>query len=236
MNIDQKFRIATVLVVATTSASCLAADTTTPRDTAGETIQYRPPLRGAPAKRVGGATRAIFETKSPVTILAPNHVGFTIRDQPTLYWHSAQAPAGRVVFRLIAQDSATTVDERTLPESSCVGFYRFNLAGNGVTLKPETNYRWQVAIAAADQDTREVIAGGAIRYTTTDAPPADISTRPASERRRAFAEAGIWYDMVDEFMIQMKSAQADPRLATTFGDVLGQVGISNKLAASAICF
>ncbi|MDD5248398.1 MAG: DUF928 domain-containing protein [Rhodocyclaceae bacterium] len=230
--ISNKLRLATVCMAAAANVSCFAADAAAVADA----VQYRPPLRGAPAKRVGGATRGLFEAKSPVTIIAPNHVGLTIRNQPTLYWHVAQIPAGQVVFRLIAQDTATIVDERILPDSACTGFYRLNFAAAGLTLKPEVTYRWQIAIAPAQPDARELIAGGAIRYATSAAPPAGLGSQTPSERQRSLAGAGIWYDVVDEFMNQLKASPADTAPAAGFGDLLGQVGIPGKLAGSAICF
>ena len=234
MNIN-KFWLASVCLAAAASSSALAADAVRP-PAAGEQLTYRPPLRGAPAKRVGGATRAMFEAKSPITVIAPNHVGLTLRDQPTVYWHSAQPSAGRMVFRLIALDTATTVDERPLPESTCTGFYRASLAGSAVTLKPDVNYRWQVAVMATDPQLSYSVASGAIRFTTTDAPPAGLATQSPAERRKLLAEAGIWYDTVDELMAAPNSPGANASLPATLGNLLGQVGISDQLAKSAICY
>ncbi len=46
---------------------------------------YKPPIRGAPATRVGGGTRGPGDKRPSVRVLAPNHVGFTTRAQPELY-------------------------------------------------------------------------------------------------------------------------------------------------------
>lgn len=226
--------LAMVCLATVSGALCHAAEPPA-HGVAAENLLYRPPLRGAPAKRVGGATRGLIETKSPITVVAPNHTGLTISEQPTLYWYMAQPSAGRMVLRLIALDTATTVAEKAMPESSCTGFYRVNLATEGVTLKPELNYLWQIAVISADPQTSYATVSASIRFTRMDAPN-DLSAKPSAERRRALAETGIWYDVVDELMAQLKlpDSAANPR--RTLGNLLGQVDIMDSLANGATCY
>ena len=49
-------------------------------------VVYHPPLRGAPAGRIGGASRggAPGVALPALEVLAPDHVGLTAREQPTL--------------------------------------------------------------------------------------------------------------------------------------------------------
>lgn len=54
---------------------------------------YEPPLRGAPASRVGGASRSLNSIGVALNVLAPDHTGLTVREQPTFYWHLSDLTA-----------------------------------------------------------------------------------------------------------------------------------------------
>ena len=45
---------------------------------------YQPPLRGAPTRRVGGATRGIGDEDIFITVLAPESTALTSRESPPL--------------------------------------------------------------------------------------------------------------------------------------------------------
>jgi len=47
---------------------------------------YQPPLRGAPGGRVGGGTRGTGRETFVLSVLAPDHTGLTVSEQPALYW------------------------------------------------------------------------------------------------------------------------------------------------------
>ncbi len=52
---------------------------------------YKPPRRGAPAagRRVGGGTRGMNKSLPVVSVLAPDHTGLTVQEQPALYWFAS---------------------------------------------------------------------------------------------------------------------------------------------------
>src|SRR5512134_1193228 len=54
--------------------------------TASTAPVYKPPLRGAPRGRIGGGTRGTGLDSLALSVLAPDHSGLTIREQPSLYW------------------------------------------------------------------------------------------------------------------------------------------------------
>src|SRR5687767_2532789 len=93
----------TVLIVATASALSLAAHAadadrlvisqadTEKKANEAATFSYKPPLRGAPATRVGGGTRSLGNQALTLSVLAPNETGFTTRQNPTVYWYVSEA-------------------------------------------------------------------------------------------------------------------------------------------------
>jgi hypothetical protein len=52
-------------------------------------VFYVPPEIGFPARRMGGGTRGMGRLAS-LQILAPDHLGDTTSEQPTLYWYLAE--------------------------------------------------------------------------------------------------------------------------------------------------
>src|SRR5262245_23830434 len=54
---------------------------------------YKPPLRGAPAGRIGGGTRGSGREVFVLTVLAPDHNALTVSEQPSLFWFISSATA-----------------------------------------------------------------------------------------------------------------------------------------------
>ena len=52
---------------------------------------YKPPLRGAPASRVGGGSRGVRTEMPRLYVLAPPDIGFTTRAKPDLFWFASDA-------------------------------------------------------------------------------------------------------------------------------------------------
>jgi len=217
----------TVGLFAATDAS--AADPA-PAGPAGA-IQYRPPLRGAPAVRIGGATRSLARAAPAFTYLAPDHVGVSLRSQPTLYWHAAEPPVADMLFRLTAMDGASAAVEHVLPARACAGLYRVRLADLGIAIRAEVDYRWQVVLAGAQGRVSAV--SGWLRLG--DAIPGyaeRLRGAALGERARMLAEAGVWYDAVDELMAQA----ASPEASVALGSLLEQGGMPPGIAEAPACF
>jgi len=53
-------------------------------ETAVSAPVYRPPKRGAPGGRVGGGTRGFQREVFVLSVLAPDHTGLTVSEQPFL--------------------------------------------------------------------------------------------------------------------------------------------------------
>ncbi len=107
---------------------------------------YRPPLRGAPTRRIGGGTREIGGGGIFVTVLAPESTGLTSRKSPTLYWFVSRVPAQQVEFALIRHDRIEPVAELTLGAPAAGGITKVSLAQIGVKLEPGITYEWSIAL------------------------------------------------------------------------------------------
>jgi hypothetical protein len=182
-------------------------------------VSYKPPLRGAPATRVGGGTRSIGTQALTVNVLAPNETGFTTRDKPTVYWYVSEALNTPVELTLTTteplKDAVPTTLELTLQPPIAQGVHALRLGDHGVTLKPGVEYQWFVAVVSNPaQRSNDVVAGGGIKRIA----PADA------------VRDGVWYDALDQLSQQISANPADARLRQQRAALLEQVGLREAAA------
>lgn len=183
---------------------------------------YKPPLRGAPASRLGGGTRSGGKADA-IHVLAPDHTGLTTRAQPTLYWYASGSSVGSVEVVLIAADAEKPLLVKNVPVSG-EGLYALDLAKTGVSLAPDTDYEWFVSVVRdAEQRSKDLSSGGTIRRI------APVATAAAPDDRQApvkLAEAGLWYDSLDSVSLLIARTPADAGLRALRADLLDQVGLA----------
>jgi hypothetical protein len=200
--------------------AALAADPPSPAPAPSSeehpTVRYQPPDRGAPANRVGAATRGM--KPHLVQVLAPDHVGLTLREQPVLYWfNEARLGDGvQLVIRSAATDEA--ILDTILRGPFEPGIHAVRLADFGTRLVLDGEYRWSVTPLNAPK------AGSVAsiqRISRAKAEP--VRGNDPRGATRQLAAAGIWYDALDA------SAQASPLLRA---ELLEQVGLRAAADAS----
>lgn len=195
------------------------------------TFTYKPPLRGAPATRVGGGTRSLGARSFTVAVLAPNETGFTTSNNPTVYWYVSEPLNTPVELTLTTteplKDAATPALEVTLQPPIAKGVHALRLADHGISLKPGVEYQWFVAVVANPaQRSGDIIAGGAIkRLAEADAVQARIKRAPQAAWPAVYADSGIWYDAIDQLSQQINARPDDARLRGQRAALLEQVGL-----------
>jgi hypothetical protein len=199
-------------------------------------LTYRPPLRGAPATRVGGGTRSVGARPVTLSVLAPNETGYTTRDNPTVYWYVSETLTNPVEFTLTIseplQHATPPALEITIQPPIAKGVHALRLADHGVTLKPGVEYQWFVAVVANPaQRSSDVVAGAAIqRVTNTDLVQSRLKQAPQQNWAAVYAESGIWYDAIEELSRQISTNPADARLRQLRAGLLEQVGLKEAAA------
>lgn len=189
---------------------------------------YRPPLRGAPANRVGGASRGIAEAVVTLQVLTPNHTGLTMSEQPTLYWHISTLAPAPLQFTLIDEQAIKPVAEIDLDAPGSPGFQRIDLAKHGIRLTPGVEYQWFVTLVPDPrQRSNDILAGGAIERM---APPANLIAKLDDVRQRRlpyiYADAGFWYDAIAAVSELIESDSDNARLRAARAALLQQVGLA----------
>jgi len=188
---------------------------------------YKPPLRGAPAGRIGGGTRGSGREVFVLTVLAPDHNALTVSEQPSLFWFISSATALPIEVTLMDPRATKPVLEARLAAPVEPGVHRIRLADHGVRLEPGVSYRWYVTIVPdSDRRSRDILAGGAIERI---APPDELRAKLAQARKEetpsVYAEAGVWYDALAAISDQIDSAPNDAALRKQRATLLAQVGL-----------
>src|SRR5215472_6567075 len=163
---------------------------------------YKPPLRGAPGGRVGGASRGANPTAialPTIELVAPlDHTGETAEPAPTLYFFVSQRVALPTQFTISAPLRPTPILEATFASPPARGLYPLRLADYHVQLEPGVVYTWSVS-AIVDQRrwSRNVVASATILRVPSD-PSTGAALSGAAPARRAalLAGAGLWSDAV----------------------------------------
>jgi hypothetical protein len=199
---------------------------------ASDSAVYKPPLRGAPARRVGGATRGSGDTDMVLNVLAPDQTGLTTQAQPTLYWYASKPTSTLIELTLISDTAETPVLSKNLVVTPG-GVQAIDLVSYGVTLALDTEYEWFVSVVTStNQRSKDMTSGGTIRRVAPD-PAVAARVAAASERAapRIYAEAGLWYDAIAALSRQIERNPADAELRTLRASLLEQIGLPAPAAA-----
>lgn len=209
----------------TTKANIESKSSSKPAKTGG--FSYRPPMRGAPAARIGGGTRGIGDKTLELVVLAPDHTGLTTKEQPTLYWYTSEPVQAQLEVTLINDESIDPQLEQSLTTPGKAGIHSFDLASTDTRLKPGLEYRWFVsAIADKGQRSNDIVASGTIqRIEADEALSSRIATADKGTLANIYAEAGVWYDTIDAISQLINESPNNAALLEQRAALLEQVGL-----------
>jgi hypothetical protein len=184
---------------------------------------YVPPEPGSPERRIGAGTRGQGRFGT-LLLLAPDHLGHTIREQPVLYWYLAQPTDTRIDVTLRDESSVEPLLEVQVPLPAKAGVHAFRLADHGVRLRADRNYLWFVSLVVDPQQrSRDFSMGAWIhrRDGGADAKADDLAS---------YARAGLWYDAIDAATRAVEAAPQAPAPREARAALLEQVGLSELTA------
>ena len=199
-------------------------------------IVYRPPLRGAPTRRVGGATRGDQEWDLVLSVLAPEETGLTADASPDLYWYLSKADSRPAVFALIRDDWVEPVVEIDLGEGNSGGVSKVVLADAGVRLEPGILYEWSIALVTdPEARSKDVVSSATL-----------LRREPSAELRRdlvgtdlvakaiLYAGTGYWYDAIDALSANTERRTDAAELRSVRADLLKQVGLDDAAGSDRV--
>lgn len=189
---------------------------------------YQPPARGAPASRVGGASRG-EQALLMLEVLAPEKgAGLTRQARPTLYWYISKDPNRPLEFTLIDDQAVKPLVEIPVTVSRA-GIHALRL---DYSLQPDVEYQWSVAaVADPQQRAGDTLASGTIQHTRPDPSlAARLDRAGPDELPFLYAEHGYWYDAIATLSEQIDAHPEERRWRIWRGELLKQVGLREAAA------
>ncbi|MGH8499354.1 MAG: DUF928 domain-containing protein, partial [Methylococcales bacterium] len=180
---------------------------------------------GAPKMRVNGGIRGQNQTGTELLVLAPEQMGLTAQSQPVLYWYVSQ-PVKQPV-EMTVTDKRTVLLKATLDGVSQAGIQTLNLADHDVRLKPDSKYKWSIAIVNdPKQRSADSFASAGIMWVSETGLPNKLAGADDQERIRVYAEAGLWYDALAAAQSLAEKNPGDTLSVAIRTSLLQQVGLS----------
>lgn len=194
-------------------------------------IVYKPPLRGAPAVRIDGGSRGSGVSLICLTVLAPDHTGLTIHDQPALFWYQSEPADVPFELTVIEEGRPQPLLRIRLPDAKKAGIQHVRLSDHGVRLVPGVEYEWVVALVVDPESrSKDVVASGFIQQVE---PSAALSARVANANKEdlpaIYAEEGLWYDALETLLTDVQSG--NPALQAESAALLSQAGLTRAASS-----
>jgi hypothetical protein len=210
------------------------------------TLTYKPLVSGAPNTRVGGGSRGsrgsrgIDDSAPILNVLAPNHTGYTIDSQPTIYWSISKLVDRPIKLTMAYTDFTLGTEpvietEIKMPKKTgvqAIDLKDINWKIPQQGLIPQIEYQWSIAIMMDEQQSsNDIVASGTIERVPqplADQVAAKIAKETDQKQQVAiYAENGIWYDAIDQLSKLIAQYPNDQKLQYQRAGLLKEVGLAN---------
>ena len=204
-----------------------AADAAQPAAGASSGVKFRPMVTGAPSVRVTGGSRGAGDATITLDVLAPDDIGVTTQEQPSLFWFQSKPADAKFELTLLQENKVKPLVQVMVERSTKAGIQRLKLSDHGAKLTPGVEYQWVVALVTDPENrSSDLVASGVIKRIEPSAELKDKVTKSTpSSLAGVYAEAGIWYDALAVLSDQIESHPENKSLRTTRTDLLRQVGL-----------
>ncbi len=194
-------------------------------------IKYRPASTGAPSVRLTGGSRGTGVNSVALDVLAPEDVGLTTQEQPSLFWYQSKPANAKFELTLLQEDKLEPLLQVSEERALQAGIHRLRLSEHKAKLAVGVEYQWVVAlITDPDNRSSDLVASGIIKRIE---PAAELKSQLASASPRSlagvYAEAGIWYDALSSLTDQIDAAPANQALQEARTDLLRQAGLKESV-------
>jgi hypothetical protein len=162
-----------------------------------------------------------------VFALAPNHLGVTVREQPTLYWYLEEDSDIPVYFALMDGKATDPLLEITHPPPLRAGCHAVDLAEHDLSLDTDITYEWTAALVKDERQVHPTISVGFIERREPD-PDLERELEKAGTAGAVlvYASRGLWYEAFDDVTRRIAASPRDPSPRIQRAALLDQVGLS----------
>jgi len=175
--------------------------------------------------RHDGITRGKTDKNAPdLYALAPDHVGTTTYENPTLYWYQSATTDAKIEVGINRNDQIDPILQVVFTKRKGPGIHKIELSKHNLKIEKDIEYEWFVTILEDAKDhSRDIVASGALKRID---PPKSVASNLLSNNIEdliyTFAEEGIWYDAL-EFASQLIEQHPDnPEYRELRADLLDQ--------------
>jgi hypothetical protein len=188
------------------------------------------PVRASYPRHLAGLGARDLGAPQPgfrVFALAPNHLGVTIREQPTFYWYLEQDSDIAVDFTLIDGKAASPLLEIAYPPPLRAGYHAVDLAERGFRLETGITYEWTAALVMDERQVHPTISVGFVERRQPD-PDLDreLAEAGAAGAVLVYASRGLWYEAFDDVTRRIAASPRDPSPRIQRASLLDQVGLT----------
>ena len=207
----------------------LGANLASAQTNASASVKFRPKTGSASSVRVTGGSRGSGDAAITLDVLAPDEIGETTMEQPSLFWFQSKPAEAKFELTLLQENKVKPLVQVSIERSSKAGIQRLKLSDHGAKLSPGVEYQWVVALVTdADNRSKDLVASGVIKRVEA---PADLKEKiskagPAS-LAGVYADAGVWYDALAVLSDQIDAKPDDKALRQSRADLLRQVGLKS---------
>jgi hypothetical protein len=190
---------------------------------------YKPRKDSVPRARIGGSARGGEPGDPALVALVPDHVGLTLKSDPSLCWFLSQPTTQPLTLTILDSRAIKPILETTLPSPARPGLQCVHLRDHGITLKEREQYRWFVTLVLdPDKPSRDIVSGGMIEripFSEGCALGLPCSWTCELDAVYQYAENGLWYDAIACLHELIKAAPDDPLLLRVLDHLLKQSDI-----------
>jgi Domain of Unknown Function (DUF928) len=189
-------------------------------------LVYRPPTRGAPGGRVGGGTRSEGDRSLTIAVLAPDHPGLTLEEQPTLCWFLSKPTTLPLELTVTDPNAVKPLLETRLAAPKRPGIQCVQLAEHGLRLAAGVAYNWHIAaVVDPSYRSKDVVAGAVIERVPPKSGLREAAAAAPSDAPRLYADAGLWYDALAALSRLIDASPQSQELRRQRAGLLEQVGL-----------
>jgi hypothetical protein len=207
----------------------ISAQTAAPKPATNSvaSVKFRLKATGAASVRVTGGSRGTGDAAVTLDVLAPDDVGTTTQEQPSLFWYQSKPSDAKFELTLLQPNKVKPLMQVKMDRAGKAGIQRLKLSDHGVKLERDVEYQWVVAlITDPDNRSTDLVASGAIKRVASDAALQEkISQAAPVALPGIYAEAGIWYDALAVLSDQIEAQPVNAALRQTRADLFRQVGL-----------
>jgi hypothetical protein len=160
-------------------------------------------------------------------VLAPDDVGLTTQEQPSLFWYQSKPAKAKFELTLLEENKAKPVVQVTEERSVKAGIQRVRLSEHKVKLVPGVEYQWVVALVTDPENrSSDLVASGVIKRVEASAKLKEaVGGATSAALAGVYAEAGIWYDALAALSDRIEANPGDKGLVDARRDLLRQAGL-----------